>query len=123
MGKRTLTSEEESQMKKDEQIIKQIIKKHGEVINLKETPFVLIEIIRNFQHLFDHEDGGLPGGVPPPPPPPGPADRLGIDNSVILKEILNLSREVKKLDNSALLKEVANLSREVKGIKDRLKLK
>ena len=66
-------------MNPNEKYIKEVIKRYGTVINLKETPYVLIEIIRNFGRVFDDiPDGGLPcGGVPnPPPPPTGPEKRV-----------------------------------------------
>jgi|RhiMetdeSRZDD1v2_1073273.scaffolds.fasta_scaffold98304_4 hypothetical protein len=97
-------------MKNEDRIVKQVIKRYGAVIDLKKTPFVLIEILREHGRLFQDPDGGLPpGGVPPPPePPPGPEDRPSIDNSVILKQILTLSREVSKL------------ATDVKAIKERV---
>jgi hypothetical protein len=51
----------------DERIIEQIVKKHGEVINVRENPQAIIDILRRFGPALD--DGGLPGGVPPAPPP------------------------------------------------------
>jgi len=97
-------------MKNEDRIVKQVIKRYGAFIDLKKTPFVLIEILREHGRLFQDPDGGLPpGGVPPPPePPPGPEDRPSIDNSVILKQILTLSREVSKL------------ATDVKAIKERV---
>jgi hypothetical protein len=54
----------------DERIIEQIVKKHGEVINVRENPQVVIDILRRFGPVLDDPDGGsLPGGVPPSPPP------------------------------------------------------
>lgn len=85
--------------KGDEQIVKEVIRKYGAVLNLKETPFILIEILRNYGPLGAHDDGGTPGGAPEPPPPPGPSSRdFGwVDNSILLKEILKLGREIKAL--------------------------
>ena len=57
----------------NERIIDQIVERHGEVINVRQDPGVLIDIIRRFGPIVA-DDGGLPGGVPPSPPPtPGPA--------------------------------------------------
>lgn len=97
-------------MKNEDRIVKQVIKRYGAVIDLKKTPFVLIEILREHGRLFQDPDGGLPpGGVPPPPePPPGPQDRPIIDNSEILKQILTLSRDLSKLAS------------DVKAIKERV---
>ena len=82
----------------EDKIVREVIKKYGDTINLKETPYLLIEILRAYGKLFDDGgDGGLPpGGTPPPPPPTGPDLRRG-DATMLMQEILNLSREVKAL--------------------------
>ena len=50
----------------DEQVVKAVIKRYGPVIDLRETPFVLIEILRDFRSRLETTDGGLPpGGVGP----------------------------------------------------------
>ena len=75
----------------EEQIVRSVIKKYGPVINLKETPYILTEILRDHGGRFS--DGGLPpGGVAPG----GPATRK-IDNAVILKEILKLGSELRAM--------------------------
>jgi hypothetical protein len=82
--------------KQDDKVVRQIIKRHGEVINLRENPAVIIEIIRQFGRVFD-EDGGLPGGVPPSPPP-GPTSIQGsISNEELMREILKLQRAVSRI--------------------------
>ena len=81
--------------KANEKVVRDVIKKYGDVINLRETPYVLIEILQNFRGRLADDDGGLPGGTPPPPPP-GPSSRT-ITNEMLMKEILNLSREVASL--------------------------
>jgi len=82
----------------EDKIVREVIKKYGDRINLKQTPYVLIEILRDYGGLFDDGgDGGLPpGGTPPPPPPTGP-DVLRIDMTMLMQEILKLSREVRAL--------------------------
>ena len=80
----------------DEKIVKEVIRKYGEVIDLRETPYVLIEILRKYQLRLTPDDGGLPPGGVPTPPSPGPALRV-VDMSVLLKAILELSREVKAI--------------------------
>jgi hypothetical protein len=105
----------------DERIVEQIVKKHGEVLNLRENPGVIIDILRRFGPAMDHDDGGLPGGVPPSPPgpwsrpfdsepgtgggtdggtgPTGPSSR-GFDGpglDAVLKEVLRLSKSVDEL--------------------------
>jgi hypothetical protein len=70
--------------------VKEAIKRYGPVIDLRETPYVLIEIVRNFGSLLVPDDGGLPpGGVGPV----GPASPR-VDNALLLREILKIGREV-----------------------------
>jgi hypothetical protein len=86
-------------MTSDEVIIEQIVKRHGEVINVRKSPDVIIDIIRTFRSVLD-ENGGLPGGVPPspPPPPPGPSSMGGEPTvSDVMKEVLKLSRAVEDI--------------------------
>lgn len=85
----------------EERIIKDIIKRYGDVIDLRQSPFLIIEILRNYRNapINEPNDGGLPGGVPPSPPP-GPSGFDGIRNSDILKEILRLSRDIEKIKNT-----------------------
>src|SRR5882724_8262680 len=74
----------------DAEIVKQVIKKYGNVIDLKQNPYILTEILRDFRSRLEPSDGGSPpGGVGPV----GPASRK-IDNALLLQEILKLSREV-----------------------------
>ena len=72
----------------DDQIVKAVIKRFGPVINLRESPFVLIEILRDFQSVLGPDGGLPPGGVGPV----GPAGR--IDSALLLREILKVGREV-----------------------------
>ena len=76
----------------EEQIVKAVIKKYGPVINLKETPYILTEILRDHGARFSPDGGLPPGGVAPG----GPAARK-IDNTVILREVLKLGRELRAL--------------------------
>jgi hypothetical protein len=83
-----------------EKVVGQIIARHGEVIDLRRDPRVIIDIIRTFAPIVA-DDGGLPGGVPPSPPPgpaPGPAG-FGdpVTNTDIMKELLRVSRSVETL--------------------------
>jgi hypothetical protein len=94
-------------MKQQEKAIKDIIKKYGETINLKKSPYLIAEIIRNYGSIFDPgivaQSGPTPGShgtpPPPPPPPPGPTSnpfqQMFID---IRNEISLLSKEVKALN-------------------------
>jgi hypothetical protein len=44
------------------QIIDQISQRFGRVIDLDKSPFVMIEILRQFGHALDPDDGGGGGG-------------------------------------------------------------
>ena len=79
----------------EDQIVKAVIKKYGAVINLKETPYILTEILRDHGARFSPDGGLPPGGVAPG----GPATRK-IDNAVILKEILKLGDEIRAMKKS-----------------------
>ncbi|MCU1263192.1 MAG: hypothetical protein JWO80_6077 [Bryobacterales bacterium] len=83
----------------EDKIVRDVIKKYGDTINLKKTPFVLIEILRTHGTLLEPGDGGSPPGGTPPPPP-GPASRR-IDNELLLNEILKLGRQIKSLQGKA----------------------
>jgi len=90
-------------MNKNEKYIKEVIKRYGHVINLKQTPYLLIEIVRNFGPVFEGDepeppDGGLPcGGVPQPPPPPGPEGR-GIRRLDLVEQIAELTAVIAQLN-------------------------
>jgi len=83
-------------MASDKQIVRNIIRRHGTVIDLEQQPEVIIDIIRRFGPRLD-DDGGLPGGVPPSPPP-GPTSFQG-DPAIrdVMKEVLKISREVTRI--------------------------
>jgi hypothetical protein len=85
-------------MTDEDAVVKRIIARHGETINLRESPDVIIDIIRSFRFQLDDPDGGsLPGGVPPTPPAPGPAAAIGPTNADLLREVLKLSKQVATL--------------------------
>ena len=84
----------------EDKVVKDVIKKYGETIDLKETPYVLVEILRAYGRVFEEGDGGLPPGGTPPPPPPGPEGRR-VDNELLLSEILKLGRQIKALQGKA----------------------
>jgi len=103
----------------DEILIQSIIDRYGDVINLRETPYLIVEIMRTHgSFVFDEiPDAGVSvAGVgtppaPPPPPSPGPASggfsSIGnvVDNAELMKEILKLNRQV-----ATLTEEVRKLS-------------
>ncbi|HLL76640.1 MAG TPA: hypothetical protein VK421_15405 [Pyrinomonadaceae bacterium] len=81
------------------QIVREIGRKFGTVIDLERTPFVLVEIIREFGHRFDDDGGGGGGGVSPgvstvavgiTPPDEGVTD-------VLVRTLLTVQRDIKAL--------------------------
>jgi len=80
----------------EDKVVREVIKKYGDQINLKETPYVLTEILRNYGRLFDPGDGGSPPGGTPPT---GPSRR--IDNMALMEEILKLGRQIKTLQSQS----------------------
>ena len=79
-----------------EKVVGQIIARHGEVIDLRRDPRVIIDIIRTFAPIVA-DDGGLPGGVPPSPPPGPSGFGDPVTNTDIMKELLKVSRGVETL--------------------------
>jgi hypothetical protein len=89
---------DDTQKQKDEQIIKDVITRYGDVIDLRTKPYLILEIIRNFAGgLVNVPDGGVSvAGVGTPPGPQGSMGSLGnvVDNAQIMKEILKVSRQI-----------------------------
>lgn len=93
-------------MKAQEKAIKDIIKKYGETINLKKSPYLIAEIIRSYGSVFDPniiaQSGPTPGShgtPPPPPPPPGPSSNPFQQMFInIQHELSALTKEVKALN-------------------------
>jgi hypothetical protein len=87
----------------DEQIIKGVTARYGHVIDLRKTPYLIVEILRTFGGgVLDVPDGGVSVagvGTPPSPGPAGGINTLGnvVDNVQLMKEILKLSKQVSLL--------------------------
>jgi hypothetical protein len=74
-------------------LVNKIAKKYGPVLDLKENPEVMIEILRQFGRLFDDPDGGSkPGGVGSPPPCIVENERILLED--LMAAVLKMSREV-----------------------------
>ncbi|MBS0180711.1 MAG: hypothetical protein JSR20_18310 [Nitrospira sp.] len=86
-------------MTKDEKVIKEIIVRYGDTLNLKKTPYVITEIIRQFGRRLG---GGLQMDCQPPGGPP----RL-VDPSEIIKDLQAKATEMAKLSIS-LQKAIGN---------------
>ncbi len=90
------------QTKREKELIKKISSQYGQVIDLRKTPGVLVEILREYGpsigHVLDGEGGA--GGAPPTPPSsiaiagPGSGSVLLED---LMRVILDLRQEVAKL--------------------------
>jgi hypothetical protein len=75
---------------KDEEIVRKIIKRYGEVINLKTSPSTIIDIIRTF--------ASPNGGSPPGGTPPGPTSIQGsVTNEEIMRELLKVSKQISNI--------------------------
>jgi hypothetical protein len=95
-------------------IIEEIQKRYGAVIDLRKSPGVLIEILRNYGRILaeDNGDGGTGTGgtgggtstvaVGITPPEQGPDDQ--VSNAVLLQAILKLQRDVKALSRGVAKK-------------------
>ena len=82
--------------KKEEKIIKEIQKKFGSVIDLTKTPFVIIEILRNYGRIFVENGGGT--GVSTMAVGITPDSDGHIGNAILLKEILKLQKQIQALN-------------------------
>lgn len=85
-------------MLSDDEIIKDVITRYGEVIDLGKTPYLIVEILRTHgSGIIDVPDGGVSvAGVGSPPGPSGTINEPGnvVDNVQLMKEILKLSKQV-----------------------------
>ena len=91
---------------KHRRIVKEIAKKYGPVIDLERSPFVLVEIIREFRNRFDEDGGGggvspssIAGSGPPDPPepPPSPPEPPELEG-VVTRMLLTLQKDIKELN-------------------------
>jgi hypothetical protein len=92
----------ENEKLNDDELVKDIISRYGEVIDLRKTPHLILEIFRTHGGRMDIPDGGVSVagvGTPPGPSKMKQASSLGsvVDNVEIMKEILKLSKKVNQL--------------------------
>ncbi len=98
--------------KRQTSIVEEITKKYGRTLDLKASPGVLIEILRNYGRVLDDDGGGGAGGVSPstiagsgpppapPPPPPPSSDPGDVGLADIMKAVLKLQRDVQSIRES-----------------------
>jgi hypothetical protein len=79
----------EDQVKLQEKVIDEIIERYGDTIDLKNSPYLIIEILQQFQELLG---GNI---VAECLPPGGPPKRDDFDR--VLREISQLSASVNDL--------------------------
>jgi hypothetical protein len=78
---------------KDLNIVAEIKKRHGSVIDLDKSPTVIIEIIHNFRYLLDEVAGpcGTGGG------PPGSLGPGEVGTAAVLNLLLEVKRDVESI--------------------------
>jgi hypothetical protein len=79
-------------------VVAEIKKRHGNIIDLDKSPMAIIEIIHNYRYLLDEvaDNDGAGGGKPDPPPPPPPPPRDG-GSETLLNLLLEVRREVQAI--------------------------
>lgn len=82
--------------RKEDKFIKEIIKRYGETLDLKSSPYLIVEIIRNYGPMID--DGEVAASCLPPGGPP-----KMFDPSEVMREIKTRFAEIERL--SAALQE------------------
>jgi hypothetical protein len=84
----------EDQVKLQEQAIDEIIKRYGDTIDLKKSPYLIVEIVKQFQNLIG--EGAVAVCQPPGGPPPKRDSYLVLFDQ-ILTEMSQLSASVEQL--------------------------
>ncbi len=95
-----------NQIKNEEKAIIEIVRKYGDTLNLKKSPYLIAEIIRQYAPVFSPVAGGESGPVPgshgtPPPPPPGPGDMIDFRKKLteVIQEVSKLSVKLKQVES------------------------
>ena len=112
-------------------VVNEIAKKYGNSIDLKKSPGVLVEILRNYGRALDPTDGGGGGGgggggvspssiaVAGPPPAPPPTVKPGEGGSDVLladvmRAVLNVQRDINTI-NKTLSQKAAQAVKTIKA--------
>jgi len=77
----------------DMNVVEEIKKRYGQVIDLDKSPMAIIEIIHNYRYLLDEVAG--PDGTGGGPPGSNPAE---VGNAAVLNLLLELKREVQAIN-------------------------
>lgn len=77
---------------RDANVVVEIKRRYGSVIDLDESPMTIIEIIHNFRYLLDEVAG--PDGTGGGPPGTTPAD---VGTAAVLNLLLELKRDIDAL--------------------------
>lgn len=79
---------------KDLNVVTEIKRRYGNVIDLDKSPMAIIEIIHNFRHLLDELAGpdGTGGG-----PPGRPVASAEVGTVAVLNLLLELKRDVQAI--------------------------
>jgi hypothetical protein len=84
-------------------LVKEIAKKYGKMIDLERSPSVIVEILREFGHLFSPGgDVAMEGGMGPGTgvssiAGSGPPQAGEVESAVVLRAVLALQKDVKSL--------------------------
>jgi hypothetical protein len=96
--------------KRELDAIERIAAQFGPVIDLKRSPGVMVEILRNLGVVIGQNDDGT-GGAPPAPPPPPPSSIAiagpgsgAVRLEDLMRVVLDLRQEVIKLSERVNLK-------------------
>ena len=82
-----------NEAKRNEAVVRRVIKRYGPVIDLRRNPGVLIDMLRRFRNDVVSNDNPC-GGTPQPPPSPGPSGAgARITNEDMMRAILRLTRD------------------------------
>jgi hypothetical protein len=78
---------------KDLNIVAEIRKRHGSVVDLEKSPMAIIEIIHNYRYLLDEVAGpdGTGGG------PPGRREPGEVGTAAVLNLLLEIKRDIESL--------------------------
>ena len=82
---------------KDANIVAAIKSRYGDVIDLNNSPAVIIEVIHNFRHLLDESLGPNGSGGGPPGPSRSALQSEEVGNATVLNLLLELKRDVRDL--------------------------